>query len=855
MLRFCDKDVCCVMEGNLDRQELISYFLNGNENEMVCVLDEKGRFIGNITYDSLLGNELKDSIKKDFVVLDENIWKIGRNYFRNIKKEFGGVAFLPVLDHEGFLISFAWQDYEANREIRMLDELTECEHALDFREVYPEYDCVTVLGFNELSYYFVKYLMKKKVPVNVCGEMWGEFVQCKVEEVLDYRNFVVYAEGVENKKEECWDSVSVEFECIDRIYEENIQKGIIKDGEGDFSDVINKLQGKKIAILGTGQNALNAYDLLLKYELNICCFISEDGKEKERSIFGKNIRGRAFLESEDIVFVDADYKNSAWGFGRVDYYYYFYDIKRNKRFYLLQDYMEIPLNGWLNIFEHVFSQTDKKLVLAGDFYLCRKLTKVIEKAISYTTTTLNIELESRIVYCDFLGEYNKEQCERMKYITADEIVREDMCILLLPKCYGIYESALNTKKEKRDQLLKIISEFGITNIVDYDIENNLLMDSFENSVHLEWLVGKIVIGAINYYSGNLLVSSIFDNHPDILMIHYGFLNCNLYSICMRLSMETSDNILHLFWKICKKETMYKKETKMLDFYRNVFGKVFTKELGMVEEQILNFNKVMKEMLSVKEAFSSQELFVILHIAYAKMLGQKVQDVSQMFIYWEPHDVPRDMCEHYAVWLRNVADSKYILNVVRNACIRHGSSLNFFKDNNLFSFSGKNIFQIIFNYPNSDKREYDGWQRIDLKFENLKCNLNKELRLICDKLELTWSDMLLKTTRGGVDCYYRGEVTGFDLAPVYRTYEEYFSEFDRFRISLINGPWQKKYDYPFECSLNFSRRELKQIFSKEFRFEERLIFRNEAEKIRFRSWVQRLASERLWENRRREIMEM
>lgn len=44
MIRFCDKEVYCAIEGNLDRSELIS-FLNGKENDVVCALDDKGRFI------------------------------------------------------------------------------------------------------------------------------------------------------------------------------------------------------------------------------------------------------------------------------------------------------------------------------------------------------------------------------------------------------------------------------------------------------------------------------------------------------------------------------------------------------------------------------------------------------------------------------------------------------------------------------------------------------------------------------------------------------------------------------------------------------------------------------------------
>ena len=55
-------------------------------------------------------------------------------------------------------------------------------------------------------------------------------------------------------------SVSVEFECVDKIYEENIKRGFIKDAAGDFTWLVEKLKDEKeIVIIGTGVQSLNAY--------------------------------------------------------------------------------------------------------------------------------------------------------------------------------------------------------------------------------------------------------------------------------------------------------------------------------------------------------------------------------------------------------------------------------------------------------------------------------------------------------------------------------------------------------------------------------------------------------------------
>ena len=51
-------------------------------------------------------------------------------------------------------------------------------------------------------------------------------------------------------------SVSVEFECVDKIYEANIKARLIKDAEGDSETLLERLrQEKEIVILGIDENA------------------------------------------------------------------------------------------------------------------------------------------------------------------------------------------------------------------------------------------------------------------------------------------------------------------------------------------------------------------------------------------------------------------------------------------------------------------------------------------------------------------------------------------------------------------------------------------------------------------------
>lgn len=832
MIRFCDKEVVCVGEVQ-DRQELIAYFLNGHRNEIVCVLDDQGKYKGKITYDSLLGKDLEDSISKEYLILDENIWENGKKCFSSYQKGFGGLELLPVLNKERHLLCFAWQDDEANRELRMLDELMESSAAFGFQELFPKYDGVVIDGCNELAFHFARYLQKQRVPFYVLGELWksiglGEIAKRKLdEETLDYRRFIVYSEGLESKakKIEKRRSVSAEFECIDLIYEENIRRGIIEDTVGNFQKMLKKVSEKQVALIGTGEDALNAYNLLLKYKIDICCFISEKEGYQSKKLFGKSVLSR--LEAEmvfgNIVFINPSFQYSAWGFGDVDFYHYL-GYKRNVSFFLLKDYIDIPKEGLLNVLSNFINISEEKLVLVGDFWLCLRLRNELE--------TICGDVNEKIVYCDVLLEYVEEK--DIPVINVQELNENDYCLLVLSKCNGCFSinnGHILTRDQKiTNRYLLELKKYGVNNVAKYLLENFVNTDKNthrQNSNKSKYVVKEIILGSIEPYSGNIFFRGLLDAHPQILMLNYGYLNENLFSVCIRLSMEKGERIPELFWKLCGEHCLWK------------------------DEQKVKFNHFMQSMLKEKRYYTSQELFVIIHISYAKMNGRNADDVFNHVIYWEPHNIPRAMLEDYAEWLKEICDTGRIVNVVRNMYIKDGSYLkDVEKVQQRLAHSGKDIFRDMLFYRYMDK-EYNGWIRVVFKFEDLKCHPRKELERLCDELGIVWSDTLLETTENSEKSYY-GDITGFDTSPVYRTYDEYFSAFDRFRISLITGIWQKKYGYSYVSSLAFSRREICEMVEKKFRFEAKLKFSDEEEEMEFQRWKHKIISDYLWMERRVEI---
>ncbi len=790
MIRFCDGDVGCVEYGLLSRSELLSYFLSGHLDEIVCVYDgsEAENFVGIITYYSLLcALSIDGAIIKEYVILDQDVWQNAREIFKKKGHNVREIIPLPVLNKNNQLICFAYQDDDANREIRMLRELKETRKVLQFPDVFPEFKCVKIHGFNELAYFFAEYLRDQNIQVIVDGELWWDFFTAEEWQVPEYECLNIYAEGTwiktRNWKENLLRSVSVEFECIDKIYEANIKNNLIKNvSEGGYHELFKRLRGEKEVILcGIDMKAQDAYDFLLGNGIEACCFVVDKlNVESMHRLFGKKIIGlnEAICTYQTPVFIDCTSKYSAWGLGNVDYYDYI-GYKRNERFIVLRDYIEVPENNLLNVLRNF------EAVLVGDQYLCSRLYEY-----------LGLNTIPVIGYLHTLQE--DVQPENMPEVSTDNINADIMCIIVEP----IYRSDARNGlvgKEEKNQRIVCLREKDIDNFTDYfcDVVPFIHIEK-DNAIKYRrecFRPKRVVLGSILPYSGNIFFRSLLDSHPFILSIYYCDLNNQLFWICVRLSMEDAENILPLFWKMIEGN----------------------------EESIMNrsaFVEKMEQLLAYDSRFTSQELFVMFHIAYMYMFGRDMaeDDIGSMIIYWEPHYLDRDIMERCVKWLGTEEVPCDIINVVRNSVPQKGSTMKEFR---CINGGVRTAYFTAFRRMSINKTEYENSDRLIVKFEDLKCNPIETLRKICDRWNMAWSDTLMQTTRNGqedVYCDKMQRVSGFDLRPVYNTYDNFFSELDRLKLMLVDALWQKKYGYPYVDPEQFTRRELQELLLKEFRFE-------------------------------------
>lgn len=720
------------------------------------------------------------AISEKSLIIGDNIWKDCIGFLKEGGKS--QIELFPIKNERDELIAYGYQDSEANRELRMLKELRNNVNALQFTDVFPKYKEVIIYGCNELAIAFAKYLENVGgIKVSTIGNYWdyfgykNEYSSEGGEEILK-----IYAEGFSTEGDlyhTLKRSVSPEFEYIDKIYEANVLGGRIRDTIGSFNDLINKLRNEQeIVVLGVDREAQDTYDLLLKQGIDISAFAVEE--KRRETLLGKKV----MCISEAISFFQApvflDYKTSHGALGsELTEYFDYLGYARNKQIFLLKDYTDIPTSNLVHILY------GKHVLLTGDPKLCELLSNYL----------YSVENGQIFVKYTNLGEPVSREAD-------------DILCLVIPDYHSGIRKVGKTKKEKLKQQL---SNMKFVDYTEYFVSSRVfalidvyLNQNIEKYTIFDLLPKGILLGRIPGWSGNFFFRGIMDGHPEILMIPSFYdLNNNLFYYCIRLAGIPSDNILERFWEMynceaCEKESDFPNPER--------------------------FNKIIKKYLHLKKSFTSQELFVLFHLAYAQMLnGESETDISKLVIYWEPHLVSREEFPFFALWLEDEKVNGQTIAFRRNNIIRTGSACARRAEGNNIPSAYTTMFGDV-PFEDKDSIQYHNWIEFKMRFEDIKLYPKENLMKICERLGITWSNTMLQTTCADKPLEYRGSVD-FDLKPVFNRYDDFLSEFDCFRISLACSPYQKRYGYPYENCLKFTRSELQELFIKPFLFDEIKVF--------------------------------
>lgn len=114
----------------------------------------------------------------------------------------------------------------------------------------------------------------------------------------------------------------------------------------------------------------------------------------------------------------------------------------------------------------------------------------------------------------------------------------------------------------------------------------------------------------------------------------------------------------------------------------------------------------------------------------------------------------------------------------------------------------------------------------IRFEDLKIQPKAALETVCDFIDIPWSDTLLETTANGSPASMLSSngklMTGFDTSSVAKTYEEYFSPFDYYRLELAFSefflPWGYKLHY-WADGVQYSVDDIMKLFEVKFKSED------------------------------------
>jgi len=753
-------------------------------------------------------HQLQMANETEAVVLDCNVWEKGRRFFRNVKEEY---VVLPISDMTGEIICFAYQDSEANRELRMIRELQERANCLTFSDVFPGYKAVTILECNELAFFCAEYLRKQGVKVNVIGNYWDFLGYHSSYETENGSNYFIYAEGVRSKSE--WyhnflTSVSVEFECIDRIYEENLFYLKIQDTCGTYRELVSRLRHEDhVMIIGDGIVSQDTCDLLTGEGVDICGFVLEQEKVRKR-LLGKPVfrLDETFGDFGVPILVYCEEKNSALGSTVIDRYDY-YGYRRNENFIVIRDYTDIPDSNLVNVLN------GQKAALAGDATLCRILVEYLTRKSSVVVREIGIE--------------HGEEAE------LDEIM------------LWVYPRIVHESGSEKGKFLRLASGEHRGDYTDYFsrceafITIGKAMGTLYKYVHSCLRPRGILLGKSRGLSGNIFIRGILDGHPNVMVMHKDFC-LNIFWYCIRLAVVESENIVSKFWEL------YKKENDEDEIEKNF-------------PRINKFNKVIEQVLENGCIYSSQELFVLFHLAYSAMWDDnEMTTASEQFIYWEPHifsetTEERQTVMYFAKWLESREIQGYSITICRNAITRGGSQIDRFgickrNEKSMSRFWN----QVLFTVEEQTHMEYDYWNEFFVRFEDIKQNPRAELEQLCKKTGLPWSETMLCTTCHGKTDHFFG-VTGFDMVPVYNIRDDYQSSFDRMKIAVGSAGIQRRYGYPSVNILDFSRRELQEIYLKFFRFQKGIHFEDSEDYINYVLQIQKPMGGYLWKARKEVLL--
>lgn len=360
----------------------------------------------------------------------------------------------------------------------------------------------------------------------------------------------------------------------------------------------------------------------------------------------------------------------------------------------------------------------------------------------------------------------------------------------------------------------------------------------KDDIRIHWektnSLNKIIL--LNYIgrSGSYYFMTLLEHHPKLIVMPFKSLyNPKIALVALKYCHSSEINIDELVSAFrIKKNITYNQH--MIKFQVGEDNQIYTKEYENT------YISVLREII-LEEAYANDgivsEAFLLKAQNYSHMLALGMDmnfDSGIPYIVEQIHTIDINLIHKYR---------KLFPECIQIATVRHtvncfGSLLAGMERMQILSPTAVyNIIEVLKTNPSISNLEI-ARDSVLVRIEDLNNRPEEILKLLCDHLKIPWDDILLKNTLNGkvfYDSYDFDSINEYKTGPrqegIQKTYQEYLSTFDKFRLEIIFYWIMKEFGYDVH---EYREEEvIIELFKEPFRFEQRMKFKSNESQIRFR----------------------
>lgn len=368
----------------------------------------------------------------------------------------------------------------------------------------------------------------------------------------------------------------------------------------------------------------------------------------------------------------------------------------------------------------------------------------------------------------------------------------------------------------------------------------------KDDIQMHWKkatsLNKIIL--LNYIgrSGSYYFMTLLEHHPKLIVMPFkSIYNPKIILVALKYCYAAEINIDELIsaFKI-KKNITYNQQ--MIKFKVGKDNQIYPKEYENIYIDMLK--KIILEEAYINGGIV-EEAFLLKAQYYSHMLAIGMDmnfDSGIPYIVEQIHTIDINLIQKY----REQFPKCIQIATVRHTVNSFGSLLAGMERMRMLSPAViYNIMEVLITNPAISDLEIARDSAL-IRIEDINDRPEEVLKLLCDYLEIPWNDILLKNTLNGKIFY---DSYDFNLVNIYKTgprkegmqktYQEYLSTFDKFRLEVIFYWSMKEFGYDVH---EYRKKEVViELFKEPFRFENRMKFKSDESQIRFRKKLESMCT--------------